>query len=221
MQEYQFVSSIYSERPMPKANRIGLLGGTFNPIHNGHIRMAQIAFEEFLLGKVLFLPSGQPPHKQGDFIAPSYMRTEMIRLAIKDCPSFFISNTEIERQGTTYTVDTLEYLTNNNPGSEYYFIIGADTLFELHTWKNIERVLELTKFICVLRPGTDFNNVSCYANLMETKYPGCVMLAEKKGPCVSSTHVRELASVNQSLEGFVPREVAKYINENRIYSCEE
>lgn len=221
MQEYQFVSSILSERPMPKANKIGLLGGTFNPVHNGHIRMAQIAFEEFLLGKVLFLPSGQPPHKQGDFIAPAHMRTDMLKLAIYDYPSFFVSNVEIERKGTTYTVDTLEYLTLENPGSEYYFIIGADTLFELHTWKNIERILGLTKFICVLRPGTDYNKVISYANLMQAKYPGSVMVAESKGPSISSTKVRELASTGQSLEGYVPREVAQYINGNRLYFCEE
>lgn len=206
---------------MPKANKIGLLGGTFNPVHNGHIRMAQIAFEEFMLGKVLFLPSGQPPHKQGEFIAPAYMRTDMLKLAIYDYPSFFVSNVEIERKGTTYTVDTLEYLTLENPGSEYYFIIGADTLFELHTWRNIERVLELTKFICVLRPGTDYNKVSCYANLMQNKYPGSVMVAERKGPCISSTQVRELAAMGQSLEGYVTKEVAQYINENRLYFCEE
>ncbi|MEM5776001.1 MAG: nicotinate-nucleotide adenylyltransferase, partial [Anaerolineaceae bacterium] len=137
----------------PKANHIGLLGGTFNPVHNGHIRMACIALDEFMLGEVVFIPAGNPPHKRSEAIAPAEHRVNMLRLAIQDESRFSINTLEIDREGLTYTVDTLETLRHLHPGNEYNYIIGADTLYELPGWRNFERVIALTCFICVLRPG--------------------------------------------------------------------
>ena len=221
MQEYQQISSIYTERKMPNRNRIGLLGGTFNPVHNGHIIMAQIALCEFLLGEVVFLPSGQPPHKQGELIAPARQREEMLRLAIEGYESFSISTLEIDRKGTTYTVDTLEHLRSKDPHSNYYFIIGADTLFELPTWRNISRVMQLADFICVLRPGIDEKMTRDYAKMICSKSPCTIYMADEKGPSISSTHVRMMAANDELGCSLVPPAVARYIKHNRVYYNED
>ncbi|MBT3319570.1 MAG: nicotinate-nucleotide adenylyltransferase [Clostridia bacterium] len=220
MQEYQQIGSIMTEAQNPNRNKIGLLGGTFNPIHNGHIRMASIALCEFLLGEVIFLPTGDPPHKQNSLIAPSRQRIDMIKLAIEDYPSFSVSAIETQRAGTTYTIDTLEALKRSNVKSEYYYIIGADTLFELHTWKNIDKVLSLTNFICILRPGTDDADAKEYAAVLNEKYHHNIYIANDKGPSISSSQIRSLAMRGELRPTLVPDKVASYIAQNRIYSGE-
>ncbi len=221
MQEYQQISSIYTERKIPNRNRIGLLGGTFNPVHNGHIIMAQIALCEFLLGEVVFLPSGQPPHKLDEKIAPAWQRAEMIKLAIEGYERFTLSTIEIDRKGTTYTIDTLEQLRSKDPQSDYYFIIGADTLFELPTWRNISRVMQMADFICVMRPGIDEKMAHDYAKMICSKSPCTIYMADEKGPNISSTNVRMMAVNNELSSSLVPPAVLKYIKQNDVYTNEE
>jgi nicotinate-nucleotide adenylyltransferase len=205
---------------VPRQNRVGLLGGTFNPVHCGHISMATIALYEFSLGEVIFLPLGMPPHKRDEYVAPAQARLDMIRLAISDESRFSLSTIETSRSGYTYTVDTLEMLTRARREAEFYYIIGADTLFELTSWKNFERVFFLTNFICIMRPGLDDLKVRQYADDLNNRFGYKIHLADEHGPSISSSHIRKLAAQGSSLSGFVPESVARYIFEHGVYQAE-
>ena len=200
-----------------KQNKIGLLGGTFNPIHNGHISMAYIVLYEFLLGKIVFLPSCNPPHKKDELIAPQQLRVDMIRLAIEDEPRFCLSSAEIDRGGITYTVDTLEMLSRTNKDAEYYYIIGADTLFEIESWRNFERVIRLTNFLCVLRPGQDDIKVQQYAASLNGRYGHKIYISDERGLDISSSLIRQLVADGRPYLGLVPSKVACYIEQNHVY----
>lgn len=217
MQYISEFSGFETEGALLKQNKVGILGGTFNPIHNGHLAIANIAIYEFLLGEVVFLPLGLPPHKRNEYIAPPEHRLEMIRLATEQEKRFSVNTLEIYREGLTYTVDTLEILSRENKNAEYYYIIGADTLFELKTWKNYERVFCLTNFICVLRPGQDDKKVKEYAAALNDRYGYKFFVAQEKGPDISSSFIRELAAKRRLGDGLVPDIVARYIEKNRIY----
>ena len=204
----------------PKLNRVGLLGGTFNPVHNGHISMAYIALYEFSLGEVVFIPLGVPPHKRDENIASASHRLNMLRLATHGENRFSIDTIELERSGYTYTVDTLEALCRAHPQTEYHYIIGADTLYELTGWKNFERVSKLTSFICVLRPGVDDAGARAYAQVLCERYGYRIYVARDKGPDISSSLVRQLAVDNHTSSGLLPDNVAEYIRQHRIYAQE-
>lgn len=201
-----------------KHNRIGLLGGSFNPIHKGHIAIADIALYEFSLGEVIFLPLGRPPHKRYEHLAPAQARLDMLRLAVENERRFTVNTMELFREGYTYSVDTLELLARENKKAEYYYIIGADTLFELTTWKNFERVFCMTSFICVLRPGQDDDKARDYAQMLNEKYGYKFYVAKDKGPDISSSCVREIVKSGGMFEGLVPSKVARYILRHGLYS---
>ena len=201
-------------------NRVGLLGGTFNPIHRGHISMEYIALYEYSLGEVVFLPLGEPPHKRDEFVVPASKRLDMIRLAIDDEKRFSVSTIETDRSGYTYTVDTMEMLARIRKDTDFYYIIGADTLFELKTWKNLERVLLLTDFICILRPGQDDFKVRQYAEKLNNDFGHKIHVAQERGPAVSSSEVRMLAAESAFLAGLVPESVAQYIRQFNVYNAE-
>ncbi len=203
-----------------KQNRVGLLGGTFNPVHCGHISMASISLYEYSLGEVIFLPLGLPPHKQDTHIASAAQRLEMIRLAIAQEPRFSISTIETSRSGLTYTVDTMELLTQARKNTTFYYIIGADTLFELPTWKKYERVLLLTDFICILRPGQDDISVRQFAQKLNNDFGDKIHIAGERGPCISSSQIRALARAHRLPDGLVPKAVLEYIKWNGLYSKE-
>ena len=221
MRGYFEFSQLETECLQPKKNKIGLLGGTFNPIHNGHIKMAYIALYEFLLGEVVFLPLGTPPHKEKRSIASPQLRLDMINMAIAAEKRFTVNTMELERKGTTYTVDTLEIIKRNCKPAEYYFIIGADTLFELKTWRNFQRVINLTNFICILRPGQDDTAVRQYADVLNNRFGYKIYVAQDRGPDISSSLIRKLAESNRSIDALVPKRVAWYIRQKRIYSKED
>lgn len=210
-------SSIDTLCLQPKLNRVGLLGGTFNPVHNGHIRMACIALDEFLLGEVVFIPLGIPPHKRDEYVAPAEHRLNMLMLAIQDENRFVVDTIELDREGFTYTVDTLEALCRAHPNTEYHYIIGADTLYELTNWKNFRRVIALTHFICVLRPGVDDVGAHEYAKILSQRYGARIEIARDQGPDISSSLIRRLAADNRLASGLMPESVAEYIRLNGLY----
>ncbi len=217
MRDYTEFSTLGTEYLQPKQKRIGLLGGTFNPVHNGHIEMANIALYEFLLGEVIFLPVGKPPHKSDDFVASAEHRLKMLKLATANENRFSVSCVEVDREGTTYTIDTLEMLSRKDKNASFYFIIGSDTLFELKTWRSLERVMLLTDFICVMRPGQDEFSVRSYARILNAQYGNKIYLANERGSNVSSSQIRALAAKNKLCKGLVPESVANYITQHRIY----
>lgn len=205
---------------MTMPQRIGIFGGTFNPIHLGHLVIAEAAWQEYDLAKVVFVPASHPPHKQQDSdVAPNELRYEMVRLAIADNPHFDISDVELRREGLSYTVDTLRYFHTQYPaGTEFYFIIGTDTLEQLPTWKYIDELIELCHFVSALRPHYQVNwehLTERFGDLAQTRihYLATPQLE------ISATDLRRRLCRGQSVRYLMPDPVRRRLTEKGIYDC--
>jgi nicotinate-nucleotide adenylyltransferase len=204
---------------LQKKMRIGLMGGTFDPIHQGHLVTAETARSEFSLEKVIFVPSGQPPHKKGLHISSKEQRYLMTVLATVANPYFDVSRVELERPGESYAIDTVRYYRSKmQEGSELFFITGADAIFEIVTWKNIEELFNRCTFIAATRPG--FVLDALREKLLK-KLPSCFL--EKIIPlavpamAISSTDIRERIRNNRTVKYLLPEEVEKFIYKNNLY----
>ncbi|MGI6169555.1 MAG: nicotinate-nucleotide adenylyltransferase [Christensenellales bacterium] len=200
-----------------RRRRVGLLGGTFNPVHVGHVALGMQAKKEFSLDGVVYVPVGLPPHKRDEFVADAQDRFAMLQLAVGGQPGLSISRIEMDRQGYTYTVDTLTDLKCLYPDDDFYFIIGADTLFEVQTWKNVARVFELCGFIVFYRPGHHAVAMMEEVGRLREAYGARMQFAEFTGPDVSSTLIRHKLERGESVEGMLPPGVERYILENGVY----
>ena len=191
------------------------MGGSFNPIHLGHLNMGRAALESGVVEKVLFLPSGNPPHKRAG-LEDKQHRLAMARLAVAGEENMEICTEEIDREGVIYTVDTLTILHEKMPDCRFYYLIGADTLCVLHTWRRAEDVIKLCAFLVVMRPGEDEAQVMAAARRWREMgaeisfLPACMM-------DISSTRVRERMASGLSLDDLVPAQVEAYIRENDLY----
>jgi len=203
---------------MTSIKKIGILGGTFNPVHYGHLIAAENVREAFGLDRVLFMPSGVPPHKQEPTVEDAAHRFEMVRLAIGPNPFFEASRMEIDRPGFTYTVDTLGSLkaTYGND-AELYFIIGADVLPELTTWRNFTEVFGLCGFIAVLRHGYGRESFLQCIEGLKTLYRAEIHIAETPVIDISSTDIRRRIKDCKSIKYLTPHDVEDYIYKNRLY----
>ena len=197
---------------------LGILGGTFDPIHIGHLRMAEHVFQRMELDKILFIPAYVPPHKLGQDFAPAQDRYAMTELAIADNPHFVVSDMELQRTGVSYTIDTIRALSKLYEGRELHFIIGADSVAQLHTWHNIEEMLELTRFVAVWRPGYEGAMEELEHHLGKQARER-VLLLDTPVYDISSTEIRTRIRAGQSLAGLVPPLVEKYIYEHGLYGC--
>ena len=198
--------------------KLGIFGGSFNPIHNGHLAMAQAAKEQHGLDRVLFVPAGQPPHKRAD-LAPKEDRLEMVRLAIAGREGFEASSIEVDRPGVSYTVDTLEALRRALHSAELYFIVGEDSIPELPGWRDAPRILRLARIVAVNRPG-------CKARFHPEDFPGVPeeVLQRLEADRVTmppspqeSRRIREAARRCELITGQVPAAVEKYIVKRGLY----
>lgn len=187
--------------------RIGIFGGAFNPIHLGHLAVAQAAQEKFKLDKVIFIPSCQSPHKTAGFPVSAENRLRMVRLAIAGNPLFGISDVEIARGGKSYTVDTIKHFRKIFPVPvKLYFIVGEDSFLQLKAWKSIDEILTLAACIVVNRPGyTVF--VSGLKHVTATM----------PGIDISSSFLRQRLTQEKSVRYLVPESVFKYIEKKRLY----
>ena len=199
----------------PECIRVGILGGTFNPPHNGHVDMAHQVKREFSLDEVYLMPCGNPPHKT-DGLAPKEMRLQMTQLCTVGT-DVNVLDFEVKKKGYSYTAETLEALREKNPETDYYFIVGADTVFELCTWHEFERLFELTKFICVRRESHDNLKLSAEISHLQRNYGAQILLSEYTGLFVSSSYIRKQIGEGRSVEGLVPQNVEKYIIANGLY----
>ena len=197
---------------------LGILGGTFDPIHIGHLRMAEHVFQSMDLEKIIFIPAYVPPHKLGQDFAPAQDRYAMTKLAVADNPHFIVSDMELKRSGVSYTIDTIRQLHNLYPDKELHFIIGADSVAQLHTWHNIEEMLELTRFVAVWRPGYEDAMEELVRHLGQRARER-VWLLDTPVYAISSTEKRTRLRQGQSLEGLVPAQVEEYIYEHGLYGC--
>jgi nicotinate-nucleotide adenylyltransferase len=198
-------------------HRLGVMGGTFDPIHLGHLVAAEAAREQFDLEQVLFVPALLPPHKQDRAITPAEHRHAMVLLATANHPRFLASRVELDRPGPSYTVDTLRLLRTTHPQARLYFITGADALMELDTWKDPEELLRLCCMIVVSRPGCDREGLRAKAADLERR-TGC-HVEELTAPAlaISSHDLRQRVAEGKSLRYLVPREVRDYIFKHRLY----
>ncbi|MGD6853699.1 nicotinate-nucleotide adenylyltransferase [Bacillus infantis] len=185
--------------------RIGILGGTFNPPHHGHLLIANEVLHSLSLDKVWFMPNQDPPHKKKSWAASDQARVEMLELAIEGHPRFEIQTIEMERGGPSYTYDTMKLLKEQNKDTVFYFIIGADMIEYLPKWHKINDLLELAVFAGVGRPS--YNS--------RTDYP--VVPVDVPQMDVSSSMIRERLSQGETVRYLMPESVRKYIEENRLY----
>jgi len=187
--------------------RIGVLGGTFNPIHIGHLAVAQMALERMHLTKVVFVPAYIPPHKNPGVVASAKHRYEMVKLAIEGNAAFEISDFEINKKGKSYTVDTMKYFYEFYPkDTKLFFIIGGDALGELRTWRYIDDILKIAEFIVVNRPGYVKKGG-------DVKHHSVIM----PGIDISSSYVRMRLFQKRTIRYFVPDQVLDYISQNHLY----
>lgn len=198
--------------------KTGILGGSFNPPHLGHLFIAQSVYQEFGLDEVLLLPLGTPPHKT--HIAPREAREIMCRMLAKAADGLQVCTIELERQGYTYTVDTLRQMRQQYPGHSFYYIIGTDTLFQLEHWRDYRQVFEYTEFICVPRPGDDRTKVEDKIRQFRREYQKEILLSTAVGPNISSTGVREAICQNRSTDGMLLPEIRDYIERMQLYAEE-
>lgn len=195
---------------------IGILGGTFDPVHIGHLRMADAVYKCMNLEQVMFIPAYVAPHKVGMDIAPADDRYAMTKLAIEPYSYFTVSDLELRRSGVSYTVDTLRELHRQYPEKQLYFIIGADSVEQLHTWNNIEEMLQLATFIGAGRPGYEGIMDNVVKNLGEEARQH-IMLLNTPEYDVSSTDIRERIREGASLMNLVPKVVEDYIYAHGLY----
>ena len=197
--------------------KTGVLGGTFDPIHKGHLAVAEEVRLRLNLDEVLFIPVGRPWRKAGSPILPAGHRVEMVRLAIAGRPSFNLSTIEVDREGPSYTIDTLEEL-QSGPGSgdEILFIVGWDSLTDLPNWMAPERIIRLCQLVAVPRPGYFPPDLQS----LEAGIPGIserVILLDRPEVDVSASQIRERVARGLPISGLVPEAVEQYIREHGLY----
>jgi nicotinate-nucleotide adenylyltransferase len=216
--------------------KIGLFGGTFDPIHWGHLRSAEEVCEAFSLDRVLFVPTSKPPHKRGQTTTPARDRLAMVRLAVSDNPRFLVSTVEIKRPGISYSIDTLRDFTARNRGKDaYYFILGLDAFREIDSWKDFEQLFPLCNFIVTSRPGSRDSNplqgasvavrkLFCY-DFRDKAYrhrSGMTLHFLKLTDfAISASEIRAKVNQGRSIRYLVPVAVEAYIKKRGLYRQHE
>lgn len=219
--------------------RIGLFGGTFNPIHRGHLWAASAVIKQFNLDQIFLIPAALPPHKTSGLVASVDDRLKMINLAIADFSGLTVSDVELNRPGLSYTIDTIQYFKQTFAGeTRIYLIMGLDAFLEIHTWKSHQDLLEQIAFIVMARPAEGYADAQQGWRILETYFKttlsadfqfdgqhDCYLLEGKqsihvcdiKALDISSTKIREKVKREQCIENFVTPEVADYIRLKGLY----
>ncbi|NLP35386.1 MAG: nicotinate-nucleotide adenylyltransferase [Clostridiales bacterium] len=200
--------------------KIGIMGGTFNPIHYGHLFLAENAFEQMNLDEILFMPSNNPPHKINKDIVANEHRKAMVQLAICDNPHFKLSTLELEREGITYTADTLSILTKEQPDTEFYFLVGADSFLNLQNWKDPKIILSLCTLLVFERDKVGNDIMNKHLEYLKSTFPGAkISLLHMPTIQISSAMIRDRIANRKSIRYYVPDEVMTYIEKHQLYSA--
>jgi nicotinate-nucleotide adenylyltransferase len=196
--------------------RVGVFGGTFDPVHVGHLILAEQCRAQAALDQVLFVPAASPPHKQGRELTPFAHRVEMLTLAISGHPAFRVDELEKDRMGPSYTVETLTQLHERRPGDELFFILGSDSVRELHLWYQPHRILELATLLVVERPDSPGLTA---AELKDRLQVSDVQMQHIEAPLigVSSSDLRKRLAEGRSVRYIIPRAVEAYIEDKHLY----
>lgn len=196
--------------------KIGILGGTFSPIHYGHLILAETAYDRFGLDKVLIMPAGDPYFKDLDKLAADSHRENMTRLAIEGNPHFEFSDLELKREGNTYTVDTLHQLAELYPYDEFYFIVGSDTLYSIEKWYRPMEIFEMAKLLTSCR-NIEKEELNQQIDYLKNKYGAKIYNLYMPNIDISSTDIRDKVKHGMSIRYYTPDAVIQYIEENKLY----
>lgn len=196
-------------------SRVGVLGGTFDPLHLGHLRVAEVARDELSLERVLFVPAANPPHKSEDGVTDASDRVAMLELALGAEDGFELSTIEIDRGGPSYTIETLDELQRGRPETDYWFITGSDAFIEIRTWKDWEALLARYSFVVHGRPGAPLADAS---RAVPASRHERIVFSRREMLNVSSTEIRRSVRDGHSIRFLVPDAVEDFVRRNRLYS---
>ncbi len=202
----------------------GIMGGTFDPIHNGHLLLGRQAHEEYDLGSVWYMPSGQPPHKASQTVSSAEDRLEMVRLATEDVPYFYCSDFEINRPGLTYSSDTLTLLKEEEKDTRFFFIVGADSFYEIESWHEPQKVLSLCTLLVARREydreesvSEEYERMEEFREYLDKKYKADIRFLHCSELPISSHEIRARIAEGEDVSGLLPDAVIEYIKEKGLY----
>jgi nicotinate-nucleotide adenylyltransferase len=212
--------------------RTAIFGGSFNPIHLGHLLLADELLERLALDRVVFVPAGTPPHKAAGLLAPAAHRFEMVRLAVAGHAGFEVSDLELHRPGPSFTVDTVEALAGR--GDDLFLLVGSETFLDLLSWRQPRRIAELARLVVVPRTGSAFDPEGAAAQKVlgeiggsrfvgagEPTAPGCVIVVPAASLPISSSDLRARAAEGRSLDYRMPEAAIAYLRRHRLYGAAE
>jgi nicotinate-nucleotide adenylyltransferase len=198
--------------------RLGILGGSFDPVHLGHLVMAETCRERLRLDEIWFVPAGHPPHKTDRELAPAKARADMLEFALAGIPEFQISETELKKEATSFTVETLEAMTQEDSGRELFLLIGADSLHDFPTWKDPGRILELAQVVAVNRGRQDPPALDELEQKLGADAIDRIQIINMPGIDLASTDIRHRVRSGHSIRFLVPKAVEAYIIEHKVYA---
>ena len=197
--------------------KVGIMGGTFDPPHIGHLTIAETVRKSLNLSEIWFIPTGKIPHKSTNETAPAFDRLNMVKLAVEENDNFFVNDTEVVRDSFSYTFETLEELRNKNPNIEFTYIVGADSLDYMEKWKEPSRIFNSCRVAVVNRPGILDEKIKVKKKELEDTFGGEIEIISMPPIDISSTQIRKMIREGKSVIQFVPEKVIEYIKRNNIY----
>ncbi|MEZ6127130.1 MAG: nicotinate-nucleotide adenylyltransferase [Planctomycetaceae bacterium] len=197
--------------------RLGIFGGTFDPVHFGHLLLAETCREQLNLDEVRFVPAGVPPHKQQHRISDGHCRADMLQLAISGYPEYVVDRREIRRQGPSFTVDTLTELAEEFSGAELFFLMGADSLRDVPGWRDPKRICELAVIVAVNRPGIATPTAQQVHDWVGSELADRIHVLSMPGADLSATELRKRAAAGKNLRFMTPRAVEAFIVQHNVY----
>jgi nicotinate-nucleotide adenylyltransferase len=197
--------------------RVGIMGGTFNPIHLGHLILAENAYEELNLDEVLFVPSGHPYMKESGTVLDAKTRIRLVGEAIEDNPHFALSTLEVDRGGNSYSYETISSLKEANPDTEYFFMVGADSLFMMEKWMHPEKIFKEVTVAAAVRGGYPPQKLEDQIHHLEEKYDTKIAILHSRAVDISSTQIRDRVKNGKSIRYMVRFKTAEMIRKNGLY----
>ena len=201
--------------------KVGIMGGTFDPIHYGHLMLAQNALETYQLDEIMFVPSGTPWLKDSTKVLSKNKRVHMTGIAIEDNTSFALSTIEIDREGNSYSYETVEELKKQQPDTEFYFILGADSVLEIEKWKYPDRLMSECILLAAVRDECDREGLQKQIAYLEEKYKADIRILPAKRLDISSTDIRSRIAEGKSVRYMLPDQVIQFIEKNHLYTESE
>lgn len=200
--------------------KVGIMGGTFDPIHYGHLILAQNALDTFSLDEILFVPSGTPWLKESTKVLSKNKRVSMTGMAIEDNPDFALSTIEIDREGNSYSYETVEELKRMQPKTDFYFIMGADSLLEIERWKHPDRLMAECTLLVAVRDDCDREGLEKQIIYLTDKYQADIKILPANRIDISSTKIRRMIQEGKSVRYMLPDQVIRFIQKNHLYQQE-